>query len=68
MLPNVKPSSFSALLKTNKKLPNTNLDHRLVTATYIKEIKRLHFFQKGIDIAETILTVLFTVSAVHLYY
>lgn len=67
VLPNVKPSSFSALLETNKKLPNANLDHKLVMATYINEIKRLHFFQKGIDIAETILSV-FTVSAVHLCY
>lgn len=68
MLTHVKPSSFSALLKTNKKSPNTNWDHRLITATNINETKRRHFFPKGIGTAETILTVLVTVSATHFHY
>jgi len=36
-------------------------------ATYMNEV-RLHFFQIGTDTVETTLRVLFTVSAVHLYY
>lgn len=67
-LPKVKPSSFSPLLKANQKLPSTNLDHRLTMATNMNEIQRLHFFPKRADIAAPILTVLFTVSAEHLYH
>lgn len=68
MLLEVKPRSFSALLKANQKLANANLDHKLTMATYINEIQRLHFFPKRVDIAASTLALLFTVSAEHLYY